>query len=148
MTDIDIDVRGTPITQGSMKPYRLPDGKIAMRYAAAVYVWRGQVQQAVAQLDHDIITGPVKVMLKFQLLRPRGHYGTGRNADIVKASAPSWPAGGRRDDLDKLVRCILDAITDAGLWKDDAQVVILLADKRYVDERPGVRISVTPLSDS
>jgi Holliday junction resolvase RusA-like endonuclease len=94
-------------------------------------------------LDFEPFRGAVELRLGFDLQRPVGHFGTGRNAGIVKASAPAWPTVA--PDTDKLARCVGDAITDAGLWKDDAQVAVLHAAKRYVAERPGVLITVTEL---
>ena len=123
---------------------RLPGGKTAARYPAGVYVWRGQVQAAVAALDAEPFDGPVELHVGFELDRPKGHYGTGRNAGTVKASAPVHPSVA--PDLDKLVRCVNDAITDAGLWRDDAQVVVIAAAKRYIDiGPPGVHITVKEL---
>jgi Holliday junction resolvase RusA-like endonuclease len=137
---VSVDVRGTPRPQGSMRLHQLQNGKTAARYPAAVYVWRGQVQAAVADLGVDPFVGPVEVGMGFDLMRPLHHNGTGRNAGTVKASAPSHPAVA--PDLDKLARCVNDAITDAGLWRDDAQVVVLFAAKRYVLEKPGVFITI------
>lgn len=54
-------------------------------------------------------------------------------------------------DLSKLVRATEDALSDAGVWKDDALVVELFARKTYEDEylyalaRPGVRIFIAPV---
>jgi crossover junction endodeoxyribonuclease RusA len=75
--------------------------------------------------------------------RPKDHYGTGRNSGTVKPSAPINPAS--MPDLDKLVRCICDALTDAGVWKDDAQVCVLVAAKRYTNGLPGVLIQIAEL---
>lgn len=141
MRQISIDVRGIPRPQGSMLLHSLPDGKAAARYPAVVYAWRAQVQQAIAEVTTEPFLGPVELSLGFDLPRPLGHYGTGRNAGIVRASAPVWPTVA--PDLDKLVRCVGDAITDAGMWKNDAQVVTIHAGKRYVDSRPGVFITIT-----
>jgi crossover junction endodeoxyribonuclease RusA len=144
MRSVTIDVRGVPRPQGSLKLHTLPGGKTAARYPAAVYVWRGQVQAAVAELGEPAFVGPVELRLGFDLPRPAAHFGTGRNGGIVKASAPCYPTVA--PDLDKLTRCIGDAITDAGLWHDDAQVAVIRAAKRYVSERPGVRITVSELT--
>jgi crossover junction endodeoxyribonuclease RusA len=138
-----VDVRGLPRPQGSMRLHTLPGGGTAARYPPAVYQWRGQVQQAVAQLEAEPFHGPVELHLAFDLPRPAGHYGTGRNAGVVKPGSPAHPAV--MPDLDKLVRCVADAITDAGLWKDDAQVCAIHAAKRYVTTPPGVLITVTEL---
>jgi crossover junction endodeoxyribonuclease RusA len=127
-----------------MRLHTLPGGGTAARYPAAVYQWRGQVQQAVAQQEAEPFHGPVELYLAFDLPRPSGHYGTGRNADLVKPSSPTHPTVA--PDLDKLVRCVADAITDAGLWKDDSQVCAIHAGKRYVDHTPpGVLIIITEL---
>lgn len=49
-------------------------------------------------------------------------------------------------DLDKLARAVLDPLTSI-VWKDDAQVVILTATKRYVrdGEQSGATIYITTL---
>lgn len=46
-------------------------------------------------------------------------------------------------DLDKLLRNLLDAGTDAGVWADDVQVVRILSDKWAVGDGPqGVALAV------
>jgi Holliday junction resolvase RusA-like endonuclease len=143
---ITIDVRGMPRPQGSMRLHRPPNGNTAARYPAVVYAWRAQVQQAAAELaPADPIAGPVKLSLMFELPRPASHSGTGRNAQTIKASAPSHPKSA--PDLDKLTRCICDALTDAQVWRDDAQVVAIFASKAYTTSAPGVAITVTELLD-
>jgi Holliday junction resolvase RusA-like endonuclease len=138
-----VNVRGLPRPQGSLRLHKLPNGGTAARYPAVVYAWRAQVQQAVADacLGAEPFLGAVEVGLGFDLPRPMSHFGTGRNAGHVKASATPHPTVA--PDLDKLARCINDAITDAGAWKDDAQVVRLYAAKRYVTTTPGVLITIT-----
>ena len=51
-----------------------------------------------------------------------------------------------KPDIDKLARAILDPLTGI-VWKDDAQVVILTATKRYVreGETSGATIYITTL---
>ena len=51
--------------------------------------------------------------------------------------------GNRRHDVDKLARAVLDALTDAALWKDDSQVAQLVAEKRWYDGRLGAGVHVT-----
>ena len=75
-------------------------------------------------------------MLSFYLPRPKGHHGTGKNAGIVKASAPRFPA--TKPDIDKLTRSTLDALGEAGVWADDSQVVRLSVSKDYADTRTWV----------
>jgi crossover junction endodeoxyribonuclease RusA len=55
-----------------------------------------------------------------------------------------------RPDLDKLTRAVLDAMTDAHIWHDDAQVTGIIATKRYAhgDTPIGVDILVLPTEDT
>lgn len=139
-------VNGLPHPQGSMKAHPTGNGKIAMRYPPQVYHWRAQVQQAAVDAlgatppyADDV---PIELRLGFDLPRPAGHFGSGRNAHQLRPSAPAHPAV--MPDLDKLIRAICDSCTDAGVWHDDAQVVLIQAAKRY-HEPPGVYISITEL---
>jgi Holliday junction resolvase RusA-like endonuclease len=78
--------------------------------------------------------------------RPKSHYGTGRNAGKLKATAPTHNDG--KPDRDNLDKAILDAMTGIGFMRDDKQVVAGEApEKLYVcDEcewKPGALIVVS-----
>lgn len=107
---------------------------------SALRPWRATVTAAAAQAwqkaNLDMYTGPVMMFVEFTFTRPKGHYGTGRNAGIVKLNAPFFVS--QTPDLDKLVRAVQDGISDAGVWKDDAQVVLLQAQKRYGEQAGAV----------
>jgi crossover junction endodeoxyribonuclease RusA len=81
--------------------------------------------------------GPVWARFTFFFPRPKSHYGTGRNAGILKESAPMYHSS--PPDVDKLVRAVGDALTMSGLIADDRLIVEILATKRY-GEPPGVLI--------
>lgn len=84
--------------------------------------------------------GPVALTFVFYFARPRGHYGVGRNINRLRASAPAHMAV--MPDIDKLVRCSLDAIVGV-LIKDDSQACTLAAAKRYGEpERAEIRMRV------
>jgi crossover junction endodeoxyribonuclease RusA len=85
---------------------------------------------------------PVLIALTFKLHRPLSHYGSGKNARLVKPSAPKHPA--KVPDIDKLTRAVLDALTSI-VWVDDSQVVRLTASKVYVDrwQEEGVHLDVS-----
>lgn len=161
-----VHVVGTPKPQGSKRAF-VVKGKGGGKARAVVVDsakaplkdWRGDVTAAVRRaLTEQIvassgyvpptdaiawqpITGPVAVRLVFALPRP--------------ASAPKtrrvWPSG-RVGDVDKLARSVLDSLTDAGVWHDDAQVVDLHVVKDYPgpdvgQHVPGVRITVSRVAD-
>lgn len=96
--------------------------------------WKQEVARAA--LDErerrgvELLTGPVELCVTFVQIRPRGHYGTGRNSDVLKPSAPARPIV--RPDATKLCRCVEDALTGV-LWHDDAQVVAQFISKEYGD---------------
>ncbi len=143
-----------PIPQGSKTGGTRGDGKSFVRdtNGATLKPYRLQLttQAADAWRYHDQITGPARMWVRFTFDRPRTHYRTGRNAHRLRDSAPSHP--GRADgDLDKLVRAVCDALTDAHVWTDDTQLVDLRARKFYAGEseyalpRAGVQVILEQL---
>jgi Holliday junction resolvase RusA-like endonuclease len=125
-------VNGRPAPQGSKR--HVGNGRM-VESSKAVGPWREAVR---AEVQHD----PVSLRLTFVLARPKGHYGSGRNSDQVKPSAPHRPAG--RPDVDKLARSVLDGLTMGGAFADDAQVVDLDVSKHWCEpgETPGVVIEI------
>lgn len=145
---IGIRVTGTPIPQGSKKIARRGHGTFLVdTNDKKLAPWRDHVhaQAADATRYHDTLTGPVRVWLRFTFTRPRSHYRAGANAHLLAATAPRFP-GHTCGDIDKLTRAIFDALTDAGVWKDDTQVVDARIRKFYAGEdelaldQPGVDI--------
>ena len=127
-----ITVHGTPGPQGS----KTRNAAGAMYESSAkVKPWREAVKSAALDaLAYDDEWQPLNeaVLLEvvFTLRRPKGHHGTGRNAGVVKPSAPSFPTG--KPDTDKLLRSTQDALKDAGVLLDDSVVTDTTAAKRYV----------------
>lgn len=92
--------------------------------------------------DVGLWDGPALVERRYYFTRPVGHYGTGRNAGILRDSAPAYPltTGG---DIDKLDRLLFDALTGTVL-RDDKQIVGGSEAKLYAegDEPPRMEITV------
>ncbi len=142
-----VKVFGTPGPQGSKRGY-VRNGRVSLvESSKAVKPWREAVKYAAydaltaggTESFAAALTGPVLVDVTFTLTRPRSHYRTGRNAELLRDGAPAYPAG--KPDIDKLLRSTLDALGDAGVWRDDAQVVAVTARKVYFDVA-GARIKV------
>ena len=155
---IEITVLGTPGPQGSK---RLVRGRM-IEASAKVKPWREDVRAAVTRaMDLRVcsdatsfiatqrmgvegypfpMAGPLRVCLVFTLRKP----------DSAPKRTRTWPA--KKPDIDKLVRSTFDAITSAGLWKDDAQVVELVTVKTFPNEHPqalpvpGCRITVEAIA--
>lgn len=133
-----VRVMGLPQQQGSKNPW----GGEANKNLAP---WRGHVTQTVGEAwdaaGLPILLGPVEVVVTFSFPRPASHYGTGRNAGVLKANAPSYKTS--TPDLDKLERAIGDALT-ARVFRDDAQIVHWDVWKVY-DETTYADITITDL---
>lgn len=143
-----LEVLGLPVPQGSKTAFRhAQTGKVIIKEAnASLSDWRslvaGQARQALAGAGP--FTTPCWAFLAFYLPRPTGHYGTGRNAGTLRPSAPAHP--GVKPDLDKLTRAVFDALTIAGVWRDDALCCGVHAWKKYADVRPvGLVLTVTEM---
>lgn len=119
-------VYGQPRPGGSKKAFVNPKtGKavIVDDSGAAGKSWRQEVATAgrvAVGPDAPLLLGALAVEFTFYRPRPKGHYGSGANAWVLKASAP--PAPITRPDALKLARAVEDALTGI-LWKDDAQIV-------------------------
>lgn len=111
-----------------------------------VGVWRDDVkaaaEKAIGLTGHKAIDGPVRVRMVFTVRKP--------------ASAPkrrrTWPA--TMPDLSKLCRSTEDALTAAGVWKDDARVVeytrlakVYPGEDPEAMDVPGARITVELVTD-
>lgn len=92
--------------------------------------WKAVVSDAAAEAMQGaaLLDGPLMLGLEFYFPRPKGHYGTGRNAGIVKTSAPAIPTV--KPDLLKLARAVEDALTGI-VYRDDAQIAREILDKFY-----------------
>ncbi|NGZ99659.1 RusA family crossover junction endodeoxyribonuclease [Nocardioides sp. W3-2-3] len=147
---LTVHVIGTPVQQGSKVANRFGGG-VRDSNAAKLRPWRAEVAGSVAAvMQHTgwaTLDGPIDVTLAFFHQRPSSHYGTGRNAGVLKASAPRLEGHGARH-RQSLTRAILDALTDSRAIRDDARVARLTVEDRWADAATGVRITVAPLTDT
>lgn len=109
------------------------------------YAWKDQVakEAALARAGHPLLEGPVAIEFVFYRPRNRGDFGTGRNAHLVKDSAPAFPTVA--PDALKLARAVEDALSGV-LYVDDAQIVDESIKKRF-GEPARVEIRAWPMAE-
>lgn len=142
---VSVWVPGDPVTKGSIRAFTNPKtGRpiLTSTGGAKLKNWAQRIALAINDRTR-MLHGGVSVTLHFKFRRPKGHYGSGRNAAKLKKSAPKYPIRKRRDDGDKLERAVLDAMTNIA-YGDDAQVVDMHWTKRWGDQ-PGVDIQIEAL---
>jgi len=90
-------------------------------------------------------TGPIEASLWFFIRRPKSHYGTGRNAEILKKTSPVYPSV-KPPDVDNYVKFYLDILNGVA-WVDDAQICYIKACKRFceIGKQPSTVIMLQPL---
>jgi Holliday junction resolvase RusA-like endonuclease len=91
----------------------------------------------------DVLDSLLVMSLVFYKPRPKNHYGTGRNAEVLKDSAPAAP--GTKPDTGKLARAVEDALSGV-IYADDALLVDTYHSKRYCHrwEPERVLVSIRP----
>lgn len=132
---IEITVYGLPAPQGSKRGFvNRHTGRVAMVESSKnVKPWREAVKCAALEAlesrelsigahCNGAMIGAVRVEMIFTLPKPKS----------APKSRQTFPD--RKPDLSKLIRSTEDALTDAGVWEDDARVVEVIAAKRYPSE--------------
>jgi Holliday junction resolvase RusA-like endonuclease len=153
VTAISFTVNGVAATAGSKKGfYNKTSGRVIITDdSARSRPWKAQVSDAAAEAMtfhsddgtsgyRTPLEGPLHLQVVFWITRPKGHFGTGRNAGKVKAGAPWAPTV--KPDLLKLARAVEDALTGI-VYRDDAQIVTEYLQKVYTPEgaRTDVRVA-------
>lgn len=142
---LTFDVPGLPVQQGS-KTAGIRGGHAAMwdDNAKSLKPWRKKVTEAaMAALPAgwEPPLAPIG-LLTFVFPRPK-RFPTGDERRIHDMPTV-------KPDVDKLERAACDSITDAKVWRDDANLVDVHACKRYVDHplspltHPGLHVALWP----
>jgi Holliday junction resolvase RusA-like endonuclease len=92
--------------------------------------WKEIVRTAFAAFHKPPITNPIRLRVSFFLPRPRA---------MKKGTAVPHV---KKPDVDNLLKALMDAMTTAGVWKDDALVYVTEAGKWYAADKTGARIIV------
>lgn len=149
-----ITVIGKPAPQGSKK--YVGNGRM-IEQSKRVRPWREAVKQATIDALELAAGKQYGDEAAAVLLRLDGPVMVEIAAcfDLPK-SAPKrrriWPITRSSGDADKIARSCLDALTDAGAFRDDSQVVQLLVTKYFTDDPdaplsiPGAVIAITEVT--
>ena len=140
---LEIIVVGKPIAKA--RPRFAKRGRFVQTYNAQETEEGMFISHVLHQIGADFnpIEGPLCVDMEFFMCRPKSHYGTGRNADKIKNSAPKWPT--KKPDLDNCEKFVLDCL-NAIVFHDDAQVVKTTAIKEYA-RHPKTVIKITRVEE-
>lgn len=103
--------------------------------------WRNAVADVAvrAQDGEPLLDGPLYVEMTFFMDRPKGHFGSGRNAGRLKDSAPMYPAV--IPDVLKLARAVEDSLSGT-LWRDDSRIVCGPNEKVYAEDGEPIGVEV------
>jgi len=135
------------VIEGNPTPKNRP--RFAVRGKRAIAYSDQKKQQALfrayilAQLP-DMFqpwAGPVSIKTVFYRVRPKSHYGTGKNAERLKASAPGFLI--TAPDLDNYEKFVWDCLNGV-VWVDDRQIVSCSSEKRF-SENPRTEIFIHEL---
>ncbi len=85
-----------------------------------------------------MMRGPLSVCLFFAFPRPKSHF---KKDGSLTSSAPLYHT--KKPDADNIAKAVLDALTDAGLWEDDSQIVSLITVKGYAPDNQTAGCVVT-----
>jgi Holliday junction resolvase RusA-like endonuclease len=152
---LDIIVRGRPAPQGSKRAVPVFEGKGESRQWKAnrqiemsphVHTWRGDVKKAAEDVieatGHVRFEGPVIYRMVFTVNRPKS---VSRRRRLRPSTMP---------DMSKLLRATEDALTAAGVWRDDAQVVdctrlakVFVGEDPEALDVPGARIWIEEITE-
>lgn len=137
---LSFSVFGEAVTQGNKRAFPVYRGKgsereftgktvITEKGGARLAEWRNAIVLAAraAMNGADPIEGPVGISLMFYVKQPK------RPKYVLPAVRPDW---------EKLSRAVCDALTAAGVYRDDGQIVTAAVCKRYAMDTPRVEVIV------
>ena len=103
-------------------------GKFGAYTPAKTRKAEGELRYFISQNSPVFFDGPIDLSIRFIITRP------------ASISAKKRPHPTTRPDLDNYIKTVLDA-SNGLLWKDDAQIVRLVAEKVY-GTSPSIEITV------
>jgi Holliday junction resolvase RusA-like endonuclease len=138
-TNIIFEVLGEP--QAQMRHRHFQRGKFRGTYDPSQDKKNDFLSIIQEKAPKQPLDGAILLNVVFYMGRPKGHYRSGKNSDMLKDDAPEWHTS--KKDLDNMVKFITDAMNGI-FYRDDSQISWIDAQKMY-SERPRTIISIKTL---
>ena len=128
-------VPGKPRSQLRPRAVRTLTGKVRVYSAGSAADWKAAIRAAAHRhTPASALDGPLAIVLRFYFKRPRRLWGDEHSIEAIPYTA--------KPDLDNLEKPVLDALTAAQWWRDDAQIVRLQSSKHYAPKELGAGVMV------
>lgn len=144
MKPISFFVSGVPVPKGSAKAFvnrHTGRATVLQDNRERQKPWASAIHYTALLHFGGVRPSPeaIHITVQFYLPRPKSHY---KKSGELTGKAPTHHTG--KPDLDKLVRCVLDALTGV-IWVDDSQVMKIDTYKGYESPivGPGVKIRIS-----
>ena len=143
MRKIEFFVPGAPVGKGRPRAARRGTGVVMFTpektagYEALVAATASNAMRAEAGplFTGPLFTGPLEAVLEMRIPIPASWSKAHKAAALAGAELPT-----SKPDIDNVAKAILDACNGV-VFRDDAQVAMLVATKAFSDE-PGVRVVI------
>ncbi len=145
---IEFFVPGNPVPKGSASAFlHKQTGRVIVQQTnrAQQKPWASMIGYVATKAGCTPVSGHCFLTMHFTISRPKAHFRYGKHFTTLRPGAPLWHCTKRPGDLDKLIRCVLDALTGIA-YIDDSQVAAIVATKKYGD-LPGVKVVIENPAD-
>ena len=122
-----IVIFGRPIAK--KRPRFVRRGKFVSTYNCQETEEGRWLWEAKGQI-HKMLTGPITMKCNFFFARPKSHFGTGKNHNKLKSSAPTFHT--QTPDIDNLQKFVKDCLNGIA-YKDDCQIIYVEASKMWAE---------------
>ena len=129
-TEYRVFVKGIPKAQP--RPRMTANGHVYNPDSADA--WKEEVKAAFTAYSGERITAPVHLRVYFFMPVPKGMK--------IESKDNRYVPHIKKPDADNLLKAVMDAMTEAGVWKDDALVFWTESTKWYASDVTGAEIIV------
>ncbi len=131
-------VYGEPQALKRHRSYRMKGKPMVMQYDPSKGDKRDFLSIVQSQKPDVPWDCPLHVEIGFFFSRPKSHYGTGKNSEVLKVNAPICKTS--KPDKDNLEKFVNDALNGV-FWRDDSSIVSSTSVKLY-SSTPRVEVEV------